>query len=719
MNKTALEPRLIVLFALLLTAAVYTPALFGGFFTDDFVYIVDNDKLFSIPWIDIWKIFFTPTNNYEYLPVRDLSYWIDYSLSGIDHAAFISHNIILYILGCAVIWPCCKYLLIILDRNLAKNNDALVRLNWMLVFIVVLFAFHPAHVESVAWASGRKDLLSGLFFLCCLWQFSAAIAKDTVSRNQLALAALFFILALGSKAATLSLAGIMLVLVLVRFRDDRGWEFGSNLKTIAIFLLLIFAIASIFLFIFINIAGDSGTAYNASQITIEGRPNPVSLAAKIQGYLLGLSIFPVQPRLIYDVTKPGVLGYISTISGVLIFFTGAAGLIAVIKKKWLVPAFFSVFFVLICLPYLQFIPFKTWSLASERFVFLAVIAPIACFAYFAQKLEPTTARIIMTVLAICYLTVTLSYSLDWRSESLLWKVASVRSPESEVVQSRYIMDVLIPSDEFVVAIESARKIRNPATREILTSFILATKDLKDSNLEGANKHARNMQQLLNHYSDPAYYFLIGEVAEKNKDLKAALRNYFQAGQNSRFPGVLKKSKSAIKRVQSYYAQALDNARLLAKSNPSNISVLGNLANLEMELYLHSEAATKYKTILEKSPQRPIAHYNLGLISMREGSFGRAADQIEDAIGLELNIPRVLNNLGKARRNNGEPDLAKEAFQQAIDLDPSNCIYRINLLRITVQQEDYRNAKNILGSINAISCEQQYSSILSILRDKIE
>ena len=591
MNKTALEPRLIVLFALLLTAAVYTPAFFGNFFTDDFVYIVGNDKLFSIPWTDIWKIFFTRTNNYEYLPVRDLSYWIDYSLFGIDHAAFISHNIILYILGCAVLWPCCKHLLIILDPNLAKNNDAFDRLNWMLVFIVVLFAFHPAHVESVAWASGRKDLLSGLFSLCCLWQFSAAIARDTVSRNQLALAALFFILALGSKAAALSLAGIMPVLVLVRFRNHRGWEFGSNFKIIAIFLLLIFGIASIFLFIFINIAGDSGTAYNASQITIEGRPNPLSLAAKIQGYLLGLSIYPIQPRLIYDVTKPGALGYISTISGFLIFFIGAAGLIAVIKKKWLVPAFFSVFFVLICLPYLQFIPFKTWSLASERFVFLAVIAPIACLAYFAQKLRPTRVKIIITVLSICYLTVTLSYSLDWRSESLLWKVASARSPESEVVQSRYIMDVLIPSDDFMTAVEAAREIRNPATREILTSFILATKELKDSNLEGASKHAHNMQQLLNLYSDPAYYFLIGEVAEKNGDLKSALQNYFQAGQNSRFPGVLKKSKFALTRVQSYYTQALDNARLLAKSNPSNISALGNLANLEMELYLHSDAVT--------------------------------------------------------------------------------------------------------------------------------
>ena len=718
MNKASLLPKYIAVFALLLTVGVYIPALSENFFADDFVYIVGNNKLLTIPWTGIWKIFLTRTNNFEYLPVRDLSYWIDYSLFGLNHAAFIAHNIFLYVLSCAVIWPCSKTILKILDPDIADTNEKSTALNWMLASIVVLFAFHPAHVESVAWASGRKELLSGLFSLCCLWQFSAAITRDTVSPGKLALAVLFFLLALGSKVAILPLAGVMFLLVLVRFRNHSGWEFGKNLRITAIFLFVIFVISTLFLLIFIKTGGETGVAQDATQITFDDDPHPISLAMKIQGYLLGLSIFPIQPRLIYDVAKPGLLSYISTISGVLVFIAGASGLVAIIRKKWTVPAFFAVFFVLICLPYLQLFPFKTWSLASERFLFLAVLAPITCIAYFLNKPGSATSRIVVGVLGICYLSVTYGYTLEWRSSSSLWRVTAARSPESGIAQSQLIEYVLIPAGEFSQAIESAKKTKDPGSREILINFIHAREYLADGNMEMAQQHALNMQQLLNNNSQPTYYFLVGEIAEKRKDFRNAIKNYFLSGQRSRKPLEIKNSQSALTRVRANYKQELDSARALAKASPTNIAALGNLANLEMELYLHSEAADKYQTILETLPGQPIAHYNLGLISMREGRYKESADLIEKAFELGLKMPRVLNNLGKARRNSGELDLAGEAFQKAVDLEPKSCAYRINLLRTLIQKKDYNNARNTLTSINAIDCDQEYFSIIDVLRDKI-
>ena len=42
---------------------------------------------------------------------------------------------------------------------------------WRSALVAALFALHPLHVESVAWVSERKDVLSGFFFLLTLWAY--------------------------------------------------------------------------------------------------------------------------------------------------------------------------------------------------------------------------------------------------------------------------------------------------------------------------------------------------------------------------------------------------------------------------------------------------------------------------------------------------------------------------------------------------------------------
>lgn len=44
---------------------------------------------------------------------------------------------------------------------------------WRSGFVAALFCLHPLHVESVAWISERKDVLSGLFFALILWAYAA------------------------------------------------------------------------------------------------------------------------------------------------------------------------------------------------------------------------------------------------------------------------------------------------------------------------------------------------------------------------------------------------------------------------------------------------------------------------------------------------------------------------------------------------------------------
>ncbi|NIQ31432.1 MAG: hypothetical protein GTN89_13905, partial [Acidobacteria bacterium] len=56
---------------------------------------------------------------------------------------------------------------------------------WGASMLTMLFAAHPAHVESVAWISGRKDLLAGVFGFLALWLFASSLGGPSPSWRRL------------------------------------------------------------------------------------------------------------------------------------------------------------------------------------------------------------------------------------------------------------------------------------------------------------------------------------------------------------------------------------------------------------------------------------------------------------------------------------------------------------------------------------------------------
>src|SRR5204863_4755195 len=93
---------------------------------------------------------------------------------------------------------------------------------WQSAFVASLFAIHPLHVESVAWISERKDVLSALFFMLTLFAY-VHYARAPSVRRYLAVA---FVFALGlmSKPMLVTLPFVLLLLdywPLKRFSGER------------------------------------------------------------------------------------------------------------------------------------------------------------------------------------------------------------------------------------------------------------------------------------------------------------------------------------------------------------------------------------------------------------------------------------------------------------------------------------------------------------------
>jgi hypothetical protein len=65
---------------------------------------------------------------------------------------------------------------------------------WTSTFVAALFALHPLHVESVAWISERKDVLSTFFWILTMGMYARYVERPSLSRYLLALLALLWVL---------------------------------------------------------------------------------------------------------------------------------------------------------------------------------------------------------------------------------------------------------------------------------------------------------------------------------------------------------------------------------------------------------------------------------------------------------------------------------------------------------------------------------------------
>jgi len=100
--------------------------------------------------------------------------------------------------------------------HFANSVLLFLALQWMTrsqvksALVAALFALHPAHVESVAWIAERKDLLSGLFWILCIWAYAWYAENRALHRYLIAL--FFFACGLMSKPMVVTLPCVLFLL---------------------------------------------------------------------------------------------------------------------------------------------------------------------------------------------------------------------------------------------------------------------------------------------------------------------------------------------------------------------------------------------------------------------------------------------------------------------------------------------------------------------------
>ncbi len=207
--STPLTTRNRALIALLVAIAAllaYAPALRAGWIWDDDSYVTANALVQSAGGLaDIWTLAHDPrtgafvSQTPQYYPFVFTSFWIEHALFGLNPFVFHLTNVLLHLVNAWLLWR--------LLARLGLPGAGVV---------AVLFALHPMHVESVAWVTERKNVMSGAFYLLA---FLAYLRFDDERRPRWwTLAFLAFVAALLSKSVTATLPIVLGVALFWRHR---------------------------------------------------------------------------------------------------------------------------------------------------------------------------------------------------------------------------------------------------------------------------------------------------------------------------------------------------------------------------------------------------------------------------------------------------------------------------------------------------------------------
>ncbi len=223
---------ILALFAGAAAFLVYLGSLDNAFVTwDDTHYIVENEHIRTLNWAFL-KWAFTAVVQANYHPLTMISLALEYAAFGLNPWGYHLGNALWHSIDTALV-----FLLVV--RLYGAPREALARKKALTTALItaLLFALHPMHVESVAWASERKDVLSTFFFLLTLLSYLSYVSKN---RKPLyyGLTLITFILALLSKPMVITLPVVLLIIDFYPLA-----RFGSNIKKIIIEKIPFFALS--------------------------------------------------------------------------------------------------------------------------------------------------------------------------------------------------------------------------------------------------------------------------------------------------------------------------------------------------------------------------------------------------------------------------------------------------------------------------------------------
>jgi len=454
-----------------------------------------------------------------------------------------------------------------------------------------IFAVHPAHVEAVAWISGRPYLILAFFILITYLLYQRATEKEKFKPLSYAIALLLFSYYIISSYSFFALFPLLLILSDVTFQKwRRNWKFWVPFFAILIFRLLL---------------GKHSIAGRITQVGEDlGAPlsyNPLVYLTYVFYSHLRVLIWPLRLTFYYD---PAVLSqdllrfyplYLLPIALLLVF--------AFKKERRL---FFALgVFILLLAP--AYSPIPVTSLVTERYLYFPVLSVSMLAAFVLEKSSAGKAKFRLLILAfLSALIILFSWRAiirngDWKDQVIFWRRTLAASPKSSRAHNNMGLIYLKQGDTESAFSEFSQAIAlNP--REVDAYINLGLAYEKSGRQDEAISLFQAAIRLKPQYGF-SYYNLANVYKRINKTEQAA----------------------------AFY-------RLALEKNPALLKAYNNLANLYITQGKYAQAVYLLEEAIKLNPHYAAAYLNLSIANFYLKDYARAVAYCDQARRLGLEVP---------------------------------------------------------------------------------
>lgn len=398
------------------------PTLWNGFVWDDDANFVRNPYYRGLGWPQFrWML--TTFHLGHYIPLTWLTLGLDYVLWGMSPIGYHLTTLVLHIVNALVFYVVAVRLLA--AARPAGGDDVATGLGGAVA--ALLFATHPLRVESVAWATERRDVLCGLFYLLAILAYLRACdgsSSEGLWRRRWYWGAVVLAgLALLSKSMAVSLPVVLLVLDVYPLRrlggGWKGWVGPAARRVWAEkvpFVVLSEAASVVALAALYPMNGIRPIA----QLGLADR---VAISAYSLVFYLWKTVLPVHLSPMYELPERiEPLGWPYVVAGLAAATASASAVLR--RRRW--PGFAAawVSYVVILLPVVGIVQ-NGWQIAADRYTYLAtlgwaVLAGAGVSAWYAAgPSRSARTRRAVTVVGIAVAVTAALGALTWH-QTLVW-----------------------------------------------------------------------------------------------------------------------------------------------------------------------------------------------------------------------------------------------------------------------------------------------------------
>src|SRR5436190_9832406 len=218
-SRTNGQPVIVGIVCILLAAIVFI--VFGQTVRHEFInyddqeYVYENPKITSGLSLDGIQWAFTHVHAGNWHPLTTISHKLDCQLFGVRPWGHHLTNVLLHGLTAAFLFLALR---------------ALTGALWPSAVVAAVFAIHPLRVESVAWISERKDVLSGVFFMLTLWAYACYARSNRFSPGRYTTVVFLFAVGLMCKPSLVTLPFVLLLLDYWPLRRVAMWSSTSKAR---------------------------------------------------------------------------------------------------------------------------------------------------------------------------------------------------------------------------------------------------------------------------------------------------------------------------------------------------------------------------------------------------------------------------------------------------------------------------------------------------------